>query len=96
MRRNPNNDDPLASRAKLSHKLVSFSIVEIVVNQYHLERSANSCLTRSSNTWNYRDRMSGKKLAHNIRGEHGVIFDEKNFHCLKAWHDQSGAAARTP
>jgi len=32
MRRNPNNNDPLASRAKLSHKLVPLSIVKIVVN----------------------------------------------------------------
>src|SRR5688572_24231938 len=86
VRRNANDDDPLASPAKLSHKLVPLAIVKIVVNQYHIERSSGSRLTRSSNTGNYRDRMPRKKLARNIRSEYGMIFYEKNLHSVKALH----------
>jgi hypothetical protein len=84
MRRNRNHYDPLVTRAKLSHKLIALSIVQVVINQHRVERCADSRPTGSNNTRDNRDRVPRKELAHNISGEYGMILDEKNLHCVKA------------
>src|SRR5277367_4002559 len=65
-------------------KLISLSIVQVVINKQHIERIVNQVFPGSRQAWRERYQMLRQELPYYVSGKHRMIFNVKDFHC-RVW-----------